>query len=377
VTEASTTFDSTYNSKAVERIPELDGLRGIAVLMVMAYHAFAYEMVREQWEGFARILVWVTNLGWLGVDLFFVLSGFLITGVLLRTRQDVRYLSNFYWRRAVRILPLYFLVLLVIGLCYANSSRFVLLSAFFLSNMVSLVGVPLIYGPLWSLAVEEQFYLFWPWVVRFLTPRRLVWLAAGIALLQPAVRGIGFITKTDIYYFTWFRMDGLAWGAWLACLLFLSERPREAGRRVAAFAWSLAGLLAISAISFGLLSRQRLIGAMLLFSVAQLFFLGLLAAALASQGTKASKALRFATLRQCGVWSYCLYLIHLMLLQAFDWIVKQNDWVIKWPTYYFLRAGIALPAAFFIARFSYQYFESPILRQLPPWKLTAEQSNDE
>ena len=166
MTEASPILGSTNNSKAPERIPELDGLRGLAVLMVMAYHAFAYEMVREQWGGLARALVWVTNLGWLGVDLFFVLSGFLITGVLLRTRQDARYLSNFYWRRALRILPLYFFVLLVIGLFYAHAGQFVLLSALFLVNWASLFGVPLIYGPLWSLAVEEHFYLFWPWVVR-------------------------------------------------------------------------------------------------------------------------------------------------------------------------------------------------------------------
>ncbi len=362
MTEASTTFDSNYNSKAVERIPELDGLRGLAVLMVMAYHAFAYEMVREQWEGFARVLVSVTNLGWLGVDLFFVLSGFLITGVLLRTRQDAQYLSNFYWRRALRILPLYFLVLLVIGLCYANAGQFVLLSTFFLANLVSLFGVPLVYGPLWSLAVEEHFYLFWPWVVRAVTPRRLTWLAAGIAFFQPLVRGLGFIAKTDIYYFTWFRLDGLAWGAWLACLFFLSDQPKQVGRNVARWAWGLAVFLSLGAIPFGLLSRQRLIGAMLLFSVAQLFFLGLLAAALAGQGTVATGILRITWLRQCGVWSYCLYLIHLMLLQAFDWASLQNGWGARSVSYYFLRASVALPIAFFIAHFSFQYFESPILQ---------------
>ena len=362
MTEAPSISDSTHNSKAVERIPELDGLRGLAVLMVMAYHSFAYEMVREQWGGFTRILVWVTNLGWLGVDLFFVLSGFLITGVLLRTRQHARYLSNFYWRRALRILPLYFLVLLVIGLCYANAGRFVLLSAFFLANLVSLFGVPLVYGPLWSLAVEEHFYLFWPWVVRALTPWRLTWLAAGIALTQPVVRGLGFITKTDIYYFTWFRLDGLAWGAWLACLFFLSEKPKQVGRKVARWAWGVAALLSFSVIPFGLLSRQRLMGAMLLFSVAQLVFLGLLGAALAGQGATVTGILRVAWLRQCGVWSYCLYLIHLMLLQAFDWVSLQNGWGARSVSYYFLRASIALPVAFFTARFSFQYFESPILQ---------------
>ncbi|NOT62049.1 MAG: acyltransferase [Acidobacteria bacterium] len=380
MTEASPTLDSTNNSKAVERIPELDGLRGLAVLMVMAYHAFAYEMVYEQWYGFARLLAWVTNLGWLGVDLFFVLSGFLITGVLLRTRQDVHYLGNFYWRRALRILPLYFLILLVVVSCYANAGWFVLLSAVFLSNLVTLFGVPLVYGPLWSLAVEEHFYLFWPWVVRALTPRRLAWLATGVAFSQPLARGAGFLTNTDIYYFTWFRLDGLAWGALLACLLFLSIKPKQAGRQVAIVALGLATMLSFIGLPFGLLSRQRIVGAMLLFSIAQLFFLSLLAWAWAGQGTKAVGVLRYRWLRQCGIWSYCLYLIHLLLLQAFDWIANRNDGALESLTgklgYYLLRAGIALPVAFLFARFSFQYFESPLLRKLPPWSL-SEQRKDE
>ena len=343
---------------------ELDGVRGLAILLVSLYR-FSKELDPSSFPSWLAIAV--LRVGERGVDLFFVLSGFLITGVLLRARQDARYLSNFYWRRALRILPLYFLALLVIGLCYANAGQFVLLSAFFLANLVSLFGVPLVYGPLWSLAVEEHFYLFWPWVVRAVTPRRLAWLAAGIAILQPLVRGIGFITKTDIYYFTWFRLDGLAWGALLACLFFLSSQPKVIGRQVAMAAWGLAALLTFSAIPFGLLSRQRLVGAMLLFSVAQLFFLGLLAAALAKQGTVSAGVLRITWLRKCGVWSYCLYLIHLMLLQGFDWMAGQNQLGMGRLGYYFLRAGIALSIAFLIARFSFQYFESPILQQQSPW----------
>src|SRR5437899_1551206 len=96
------------------RIGELDGIRGIAVLMVLAFHMFSYSMLHEHWSGFARAIMLATMPGWLGVDLFFVLSGFLITGILLDTRNDDRYLRNFYARRALRILPLYYVVLLII-----------------------------------------------------------------------------------------------------------------------------------------------------------------------------------------------------------------------------------------------------------------------
>ena len=240
MTEASLALAPQNINAASERIPELDGLRGLAVLLVMAYHAFAYEMTLEPWHGLGRVLATLTNLGWLGVDLFFVLSGFLITSVLLRTHLNAEGLRSFYWRRALRILPLYFVVLLVIWLSYSGAGSFVLLSAFFLSNFVTLFGVPLIYGPLWSLAVEEHFYLVWPWVMRFVTLPRLAWLAAGIALTQPLARGVGFYYSCDIYYFTWFRLDGLAWGAFFACLFYCSTQPGSTCLRFVKAAWSAA-----------------------------------------------------------------------------------------------------------------------------------------
>src|ERR1700681_2629233 len=115
------------------RIPERDGVRGIAIVAVLAFHLFGYTMyirpvVDQGWTGLASLVARVTWHGAYGVDLFFVLSGFLITGILLDTRSDEHYFRNFYARRALRIFPLYYTVLIVLLLCYRQSGSYVLLS---------------------------------------------------------------------------------------------------------------------------------------------------------------------------------------------------------------------------------------------------------
>lgn len=348
------------------RIAELDGVRGLAVLMVMAYHGFAYEMVFKTWSGWARVVTALTNFGWLGVDLFFVLSGFLITGILLRTKQEPHALLNFYRRRALRILPLYYAVLLIVLLVYAHSGAFVLLSAFFLANVVTLFGVPFIYPPLWSLAVEEHFYLLWPWIVRAVTPAALALIAGAIVVGEPLARAAGFAQGWEVYYFSWFRFDGLAWGALLAVFIQRTRHdPMKLGKLGAA-GWVSASVLLLAALSFGLLTRQRMVGAALLYSVAQLFFVGLLAFVLAARETRWTGAWRWSWLRRCGDWSYCLYLVHLLLLQAWDGLVQRLGWPVEAVFGQFgrygVRALVVFPLAVLIAALSFRYFESPLLR---------------
>jgi peptidoglycan/LPS O-acetylase OafA/YrhL len=348
-----------------ERIAELDGVRGMAVLLVMGYHAFAYQMMHEAWSGWVRFIVTVTNLGWLGVDLFFVLSGFLITGILLRTKGRLGALSNFYTRRALRILPLYFAVLLIVLLAYQHSSSFVLLSAFFLANMVVLFGVPLVYGPLWSLAVEEHFYLIWPWLVRG-TSLPVLWRIAGvIAVGEPVARALGFAYGWDVYYFSWFRFDGLAWGALLAMVFHLTS-ARATLLKFGLVVWVAAIGIFLVGLPYGILQRQRMVGAALIYTFAQLCFVGLLALILAARGTRQTFFWRFLWLRRTGDWSYCLYLIHLMLLEGWDWVVQQFGWPFEALQsrfeYYALRAVVVFPLAFAIAALSFRYFEKPILQ---------------
>jgi len=177
------------------RMPELDTIRGIAVLLVLFFHGFGFRYGVQGLSGFPKLFVAATLPGWMGVNLFFVLSGFLITGILLDTKPKADYYRSFYTRRALRILPLYYGVLLLLAVLtrtgWVNrqaSWAFLGLSFFYLSNVTGLFGVPMQYGVLWSLAVEEHFYLLWPAAVRSLSRYRVAIAGVIICILCPCLR---------------------------------------------------------------------------------------------------------------------------------------------------------------------------------------------
>jgi peptidoglycan/LPS O-acetylase OafA/YrhL len=208
----------------VKKIPQLDAVRGIAVLMVLLHNTNIY----PSWH-----LGLISRNGWMGVDLFFVLSGFLITGILLDTKQSPQYFRNFYARRCLRIWPLYYAALLfmfVVVPLLRPSEAPVIFSArsspwwaylFYLQNF--LIPVPTmatgLLGVTWSLAVEEQFYLFWPLVVRFCTEAQLRRVAITVICVSPALRFYLSLHNVNIYSNTFCRLDGLMAGALLAIVI--------------------------------------------------------------------------------------------------------------------------------------------------------------
>jgi peptidoglycan/LPS O-acetylase OafA/YrhL len=149
-------------------MPELGTIHGIAVLLVLFFHGFGFRYGHEGLSGLPKLVVAATVPGWVGVNLFFVLSGFLITGILLDAKPKANYYRSFYIRRALRILPLYYAVLLLLAVLTRSgwvnrqaSWAFLALSFFYLSNVTVLFGVPMQCGVLWSLAVEEHFCRLW------------------------------------------------------------------------------------------------------------------------------------------------------------------------------------------------------------------------
>src|SRR5688500_14259012 len=218
-------------------IPALDGLRGIAIILVMLHH-FTY--IRPT-SGIDGLIGSVMFFCWSGVDLFFVLSGFLITGILLDTRGSEKYFTTFYARRTLRIFPLYYLVLFLALVVLPNfPALHAMLTAqeetgqvvmpaqwpywLYLTNF-AIADRGWVHGWVdvaWSLAIEEQFYLVWPLVIWLCPPRVVAVLCAVILVAEPAARV--FLRGAEeepvlvlpIYVLTWFRLDGLAMGALLA-----------------------------------------------------------------------------------------------------------------------------------------------------------------
>src|SRR5580700_1566023 len=174
----------------MKKIPQLDAVRGIAVLLVLLHNTDRYPSLR---------LHFISDNGWMGVDLFFVLSGLLITGILLDTKQSEGYFRNFYARRCLRIWPLYYSVLLFMFVIVptlhpseahtvfdARSSPWWAYPVFLQNCLVpipAMATAPL--GVTWSLAVEEQFYLLWPPVARFCAEAQLRWIAVAAICLSP------------------------------------------------------------------------------------------------------------------------------------------------------------------------------------------------
>ena len=210
-------------SLLLRHMPSLDSIRGIAVLMVIFFHGYGWYSWKLElggfWGGLASAVV---GCGRFGVNVFFVLSGFLITGLLLKARERRDFYQNFYLRRVLRILPIYLLLLTVLWLWHIIDFRFLAAAVLFIANFSRLFGAPLNeYGSLWSLAVEEHFYLLWPTCVRRLKERTLFRILIVVLVAEPVLRllAIHISAHIDIHYKTPFVLDFLAYGALLSLLI--------------------------------------------------------------------------------------------------------------------------------------------------------------
>lgn len=224
--------------------PALDGLRGLAILLVVIYHNFNF--------------INYTFFGWLGVDLFFVLSGFLITEILLRDRGTTHFLRNFYIRRALRIFPLYFFTLFFFLILLPLLVKLPSLDYYrdhqvwlwlYLQNWLYIFTPPPVHAlsltHLWSLAVEEQFYLIWPFVILLIRkPKNLLLITAGLLGSVIALRCYLWVNQIEnlSYYnlFTFSRIDGICIGSMLAVLRKIN--PKAIAQYFTAIIFLLAAL---------------------------------------------------------------------------------------------------------------------------------------
>lgn len=284
---------------ASKRINQLDGIRAIALCGVVVHHLFRVKLL------------------WMGVDLFFILSGFLITGVLL-DRRDLslkEYFGHFYRRRARRILPPFLLLLFVTTIFFGISWARHWYLYFFFMNAIPAFGLPQppSLSVLWSLGVEEQFYFVWPFAVYFLGEEAIAWLAGGLMLAAPALRWFCtplFSQHWAIYSLTPFRMDTLAAGALLAIVW---RRRKDAIQRFGQYGPILSvlalGVLAVLARNphFTTASNTRESN-LWIYEMTLAITVGVFLWALSGRGTA---VLSLAPVRYLGCISYSVYLIHL------------------------------------------------------------------
>lgn len=298
--------------------------------------------------------------GWAGVNLFFVLSGFLITSILLEARDKPHYFRNFYGRRVLRVWPVYVLVL---AICYGDAPWFVgspVLTAMrqapwwayllFVQNMFPL-NLPPSLGPTWSLAIEEQYYVVWAPIVRFLRRPWLLACVLGAALVaSPLFRMSHFawITKTD----TVTHLDGIAMGSLLSLALYTTGLPRRA--------WVVIGL-AGTAIGF-VLAGTLAGGTALLDSALSCGFGGTVLACIASTGARnpLSAVLRRGPLAYYGRISYGMYMTHILVFIYFGWFDQKMDAYGMWGNV--AVVAFRLAASTLTATVLWYAFESRILK---------------
>jgi peptidoglycan/LPS O-acetylase OafA/YrhL len=324
--------------KMPAHMPALDGLRGLAILLVIAHNAQLLET--PEMHGATKFVVYLMGQGWVGVQLFFVLSGFLITGILLDTTGRAGALRTFIVRRALRIFPLYygalfliFAVLPAIGMqpdIYRAQAPYQGWLWAYLSNWTDPMGIgPKALGHFWSLAVEEQFYLFWPLVVFALgSPVRVAWAAVVIAIASLVSREwllYANVHADVVYSWTICRIDALvlggfaaacwripAWSAWVrqhATKLAIGGLVMMAGE----FIWTH---------GFPRLGPHNLtVG----YSALAIFFAGLIYLAAwtdhhprAGQQPWWHRTLTLPVLRNIGKYSYGMYVIHKPLHDLFS-----------------------------------------------------------
>ncbi|MFI5335340.1 MAG: acyltransferase family protein [Opitutales bacterium] len=357
----------------------LDGLRGVAVLLILAMHCFVRIPCPAEWPvlGFLQQAL---SLCYCGVDLFFVLSGFLIGGVLLDHRDAPNLYSVFYRRRSFRLLPLYFLLLAsfyagraVPALRTLNFSTYFDSSVPLWSYWSFTQNIAMAWqrdigsywlGPTWSLGVEEQFYLVIPVLVRLFDRRQLAWFCALAIVISPGLRLLawhGGNNQLAAIFLAPMRADSLLLGVLCAIGLRMTA-PREwlQARR----GWILAATVALGC-AVGLLSWQQQTAdsrdmVFWGYSVVGLFFTGCLLLVLLYPASVAVHWLAWRPLVRLGLISYFIYLAHLPVWYVCHWVLRGR------PPSHLTGYGAAvtllsLGLTLLLGLLSRRYFEGPLL----------------
>jgi len=356
------------------RLPALDSIRALAIVMVFLEHFGG----GSHGGRILRDINFLRERGWVGVDLFFVLSGFLITGILYDTRSDSRYFQRFFARRSLRIFPVFYLVVVLLLLLtpilglqwkWQQLSFLVYLGNFFAVHDFSQYDIParlhpffrITIGHFWSLCVEEQFYLLWPlaiWIIR--DRRRLIQISMGLSLVAFAARCYMVLTHSQFECETYivrllpFRMDTLLIGGVLALLL--------RGPASDVVLRSCRGVFIICSIAAAaiLLSNQPWGSPWVLtfgYTMIALASAGLIGVTL-RPGSLVYRLFLWKPLRTIGKYSYGFYIFHYLFAAAWiQLLVRIASWTHSMVISGIVALTLNFCVTFLVAKFSYDFFE--------------------
>jgi peptidoglycan/LPS O-acetylase OafA/YrhL len=332
------------------RIPQLDAVRGLAIFVVMAHNIslkYPYFHLQQVFRN-----------GWMGVDLFFVLSGYLITGILVDTKQSECYFKSFYVRRCLRIWPLYYSLIffMFVAVRFLNPSQFHTVVKqsppwwaylLYLQNFVGPISTNAA-GPLgvtWSLAIEEQFYLIWALVVRFCSPTWLRRIAIAEICISPALRYYLSLRHVDLYTNVFCRLDGLMAGALLALLVrsgnFVSSKWLSP-------AWITLVITAPLAFAAAAYNAGSIVYTLTALASASFVYVSLFSGRKWLQAVMTNRFLIYS-----GTISYGLYLLHKIPSGMVETLHLDRN-----P---FLPYAIIFAASYAIAALSWNLLEKPFL----------------
>lgn len=360
-------------------IRALDGLRGLAVLLVMFHHI----LLDQGQTPLDQVIRSVRGIGWIGVEFFFALSGFLITRILFDSRGGGNYFRNFYARRMLRIFPLYYAVvigcLVLIPLVPQLAQRVPPVAGgwsvsywLYLSNIHNALhpadGHPVLYVA-WSLAVEEQFYIVWPFVVAMLSRGALMRVCVGVAVVGLGFRSLcvsGIIPIENMTPLTPARLDSIAMGS-LVALAFYQVNMQAALRR---WAWPVLLSVGAAAIALAIYEgdfQSHPIGQTLGMTMVSIMAGALLiVVATATTGGAVHRLFNGRLLVMLGTYSYGLYLFH----SPVRFVVHQtfSHWLpmpLLWGSEILAQLrdlAIAIPLTLAVAMVSWYCFESRFLK---------------
>lgn len=366
-------------------VPELDGLRGLAALCAVGYHYLFGPALAIPSVAILNTILEATPIA---LDTFFILSGFLIGGILLRSKDSPNYYKTFYLRRFHRILPLYYSWIAIYVVFYfagrgwglvaprGYNTAFVFASFIFMCQnfFIAIVESTYIVSPTWTLAVEEQFYLLAPPAIKRLSQRRLAQVLCGVILIAPVLRG--FIIKFIGHGEFWSRVatriwtpchaDALAIGVLLA-MAWDSEEKRHWLQKHSRFLplgmivfTSLGSVLLY--LAYNNVPHTYVLTAVFAQTAMEFSCLCLMVFVLTHPESLFCKFLRSDRMRGVGKISYCLYLVHWGIL----WMIVRFVLHAKFgesPRLELAVAPVALAISFAVAKLSWRFLENPLIRR--------------